>query len=510
MAGPANPGFGSGPWHNLGVLPAKRPGDLAEDLSLLASALEMLRLEGEELAGRGLEATRDRLARSIRSYLIPRLLDPEAPLIVAFAGPTGSGKSTLINSLSGLRVSETGPIRPTTKGPVVLASEEHAPSFADISGINCDVVVGRAPILSRFALVDAPDIDSTSTEHRIDAEVLIDNADVVVYVTSALRYADLVPWEVLRRALARGAPVIHVLNRVGADGAGAALDFRARLASEGIDAEVLKIPEHHLEPAADAIPTLAVRDLRRRLAEIARDMKDAKREVFSRVLNSTIDQIVELADTLDTAIEVGQEEREAVRSRFRSAARQLGLSDLGADLRVPDPPDGFWRRRSWLRRQHLSESEWAGLRSTLQRRLAASVESDIRSLIQETAGHGWLTVDLVSDLRTMTAAAVEAWFDQLARMAEVGRTSMNRLAGSVLAHAALEGGVTGALRFLFDDESIVVKAYRALVGRLEVVYEQIGGQVAASLDPLPVDAGDTERLREVAASIVVRSHFADA
>ena len=42
------------------------------------------------------------------------------------------------------------------------------------------------------------------------AETMIDNADIVVYVSSALRYADLVPWEVLRRAHSRGVPVIQV------------------------------------------------------------------------------------------------------------------------------------------------------------------------------------------------------------------------------------------------------------------------------------------------------------
>lgn len=175
-----------------------------QDLQRLASDLESQDLRSGRFTASRTEQTRDRLIRIIRSYLIPRLTNPEAPLCVVFAGPTGSGKSTLINSLSGLKVSETGPIRPTTKGPVILASERARHQLENFGGLGCEVVTGSAPILSHIALVDTPDIDSMETEHRVMAENLIDCADVVVMVTSALRYADLVPRDIARLKTSHG------------------------------------------------------------------------------------------------------------------------------------------------------------------------------------------------------------------------------------------------------------------------------------------------------------------
>jgi hypothetical protein len=106
--------------------------------------------------------------------------------------------------------------------------------------------------------------------------------------------------------------------------------------------------------------------------------------------------------------------------------------------------------------------------------------------------------------------AVEAWFDQTWRLAEEHGPRPRRLAAMALAHSATEGRLSEAVAALFEDEAAVVRAYRGLASRLEVVYEHIGEEVAASLPGDPLDAVHTDRLREVAAAVVVRSHFADA
>jgi hypothetical protein len=85
-----------------------------------------------------------------------------------------------------------------------------------------------------MTFIDTPDIDSTAVHHRVVAEALVDVADVVVFVTSGIRYADGVPWEVLRRALSRGATVIPVLNRVGAGSVGLVTDYTHRLEDAGV------------------------------------------------------------------------------------------------------------------------------------------------------------------------------------------------------------------------------------------------------------------------------------
>ena len=69
-----------------------------------------------------------------------------------------------------------------------------------VGGVECVTVEGAARILESLAFADTPDIDSTSARHREVAEIMIDHADIVVFVSSASRYGDLVPWEIIRRA----------------------------------------------------------------------------------------------------------------------------------------------------------------------------------------------------------------------------------------------------------------------------------------------------------------------
>lgn len=492
------------------MVPQQSPADLADDLSLLASALDLLELGAADLPPPRAEQTRDRLVRSIRSYLIPRLLNPGAPLTVVFAGPTGSGKSTLVNSLSGLEVSETGPIRPTTKNPVVLTSEGHRSAFQRISEVECEVVVGQAPILDHLAFVDTPDIDSTSPQHRVTAEILIDNADVVVFVTSALRYADRVPWEVLRRAISRGAPIIQVLNRVSPDSAGSIVDFRSRLASEGLATDIVRVPEHQMSAGAQSIPAIAVGELRRRLLRIASRIDQSRRESFSRVLGSTVDEIVEFADALDIRIQGTELRRDRVKRAFGVGARDLELSGIWGDLAPEEPPEGAWNQLLWRWRNRMGEDRWVKIKDTIRRRLVAVVEGDMRRLAAVTLTGLLLSPGLVSQIRDLAGSAVESWFDQLDELARAQGDRPWRLAASTLGHSAIEGRPTAAMAALFEGESAVVRAYRGLASRLEVVYERTGDALAASVVGEPIDAAHTERLRDVAASVVVRSHFADA
>ena len=269
--------------------------DLAGDLEYLASSLEAIPIADVAESGR-LIARRDWIIRTIRDYLIPRMGDPTAPLIVVFAGPTGAGKSTLLNSVTGAAHALAGPLRPTTKEPLVLSSEARADDYRQIGGVVCDVVTGRAPILEELILVDTPDIDSTSVEHRAMAESMIDNADIVVYVSSALRYADLVPWEVLRRADSRGVPVIQVMNRIRGSSRGALADYSSRLEAEGLASEVVAVQEHHIGPGAQTIPPAAVQELRDRLVAVVEGRRAGAADVVRSVFDTTIEQTRQVID----------------------------------------------------------------------------------------------------------------------------------------------------------------------------------------------------------------------
>jgi hypothetical protein len=65
-----------------------------------------------------------------------------------------------------------------------------------------------------LALLDAPDIDSVVVGNRKLARQLLGAADLWLFVTTAARYADAVPWELLRQASERGTSVAVLLNRV--------------------------------------------------------------------------------------------------------------------------------------------------------------------------------------------------------------------------------------------------------------------------------------------------------
>ncbi|MDX3619166.1 dynamin family protein, partial [Streptomyces europaeiscabiei] len=69
-------------------------------------------------------ADRDELLAQLDDYLVPRLRQPEAPLLAVVGGSTGAGKSTLVNSLVGRKVSEAGVLRPTTRTPVLICHPE--------------------------------------------------------------------------------------------------------------------------------------------------------------------------------------------------------------------------------------------------------------------------------------------------------------------------------------------------------------------------------------------------
>ncbi|MCQ6552959.1 dynamin family protein [Streptomyces sp. C10-9-1] len=191
--------------------------------------------------------TRAELLAQLDDYLVPRLKDPDSPLLAVVGGSTGAGKSTLVNSLVGRRVSEAGVLRPTTRTPVLVCHPDDHHWFAgarvlprlarlwtaprDEAGPDGDepsasTGAGAAPdggslrietaaALPRgLALLDAPDIDSLVVENRAMAAELLCAADVWVMVTTASRYADAVPWYLLRTAKEYDATLVTVLDRV--------------------------------------------------------------------------------------------------------------------------------------------------------------------------------------------------------------------------------------------------------------------------------------------------------
>ncbi|MFI9080770.1 ATP-binding protein [Streptomyces sioyaensis] len=285
---------------------------LLDALSVLRDRVDAARfplpLRGAARARRN----RAELLAQLDDYVIPRLRSPQAPLLAVIGGSTGAGKSTLVNSLVGRRVSEAGVLRPTTRTPVLVCHPDDLRWFAGprvlpqlarmwvpeqddgaegeyaagaglgrgefgvrgVGGVTAGggrgatgvqgaqgrrmaeelhggeggrsgrevrggargageewgvgvagggaagsgmltVRIETEPALpSGLALLDAPDIDSLVARNRELAAELICAADVWVLVTTAARYADAVPWHLLRTAKEYDVTLVTVLDRV--------------------------------------------------------------------------------------------------------------------------------------------------------------------------------------------------------------------------------------------------------------------------------------------------------
>ena len=160
---------------------------------------------------------RDHLAGHVRV----RATSLDAPLLVVLLGPTGAGKSTLFNTIAGRAASPTGVLRPTTRTAVVLVHPDERAAL--IEGTLARIEPSRLrvvedPTVGRgLALVDAPDLDSIEHANRALADQLVEAADLCVFVTTATRYADRVPWTFLERVRERGLPLQVVVNRMPPD-----------------------------------------------------------------------------------------------------------------------------------------------------------------------------------------------------------------------------------------------------------------------------------------------------
>ena len=179
------------------------------------------------------QAEREALLRQLDDYVLPRLDSLDAPLLAVVGGSTGAGKSTLVNSVVGGEVSRSGVLRPTTTIPALIHHPDDArwfttsrvlPRLSRVTGRPEDEdqpgtvrLVESAALPPGLALLDAPDIDSVVKANRSLAGQLLQAADMWLFVTTAARYADAVPWDLLKAASDRGTAVAIVLDRVAAE-----------------------------------------------------------------------------------------------------------------------------------------------------------------------------------------------------------------------------------------------------------------------------------------------------
>ncbi|MGE5829244.1 MAG: ABC transporter [Micromonosporaceae bacterium] len=285
------------------------------------------------------------LITELDDYVLPRLLRLDAPLLAVVGGSTGAGKSTLVNSLIRAPVSRAGVIRPTTRAPVLVAHPADAtwftapellpgltrtPGLDDIEDVAVLRVVPAPGLVPGVALVDAPDIDSVVSANRRLAREVLAAGDLWLFVTTAARYADAVPWRVLREAQHRGTAVAVVLDRVEpavADEIAAHLRGMLRERQLG-DAPLFVVPEAELDPYG-MLAEDQVAEIGRWIDSIARD-RPRRAATARHGLLGTVSEVEHRLNRLATAADDQAAAAVALRAAVDEAyARALSTVEAG-------------------------------------------------------------------------------------------------------------------------------------------------------------------------------------
>lgn len=363
--------------------------ELLDALTVLRERVAAVRfplaLPGAERARR----SRSELLAQLDDYLVPRLRAPEAPLLAVVGGSTGAGKSTLVNSLIGRRVSEAGVLRPTTRMPVLVChpQDEHwfagervlpglgrvwmprqeaahdgdatsadaAPDGAALGGTTVDGAPAEADdarlavrietdagLPAGLALLDAPDVDSLVVRNRDLAARLLCAADVWVLVTTAARYGDAVPWHLLRAAKEYDVVLATVLDRVPHQIADEVSQrYAEMLAHEGL-ADVARFTVPELPESASGsglLPRTAVAGLREWLARCAGDpvtRADAAARTAAGVLASLRSRVGALAGAAAGQHAAAVRLTQHVDDAFEDAAARISQVTVAGGLLAGD------------------------------------------------------------------------------------------------------------------------------------------------------------------------------
>ncbi|ACZ30117.1 hypothetical protein Xcel_1086 [Xylanimonas cellulosilytica DSM 15894] len=365
--------------------------DVARDLR---RDVEDVRLPLPVDGARDADASRSRLISQLDEHLLPRLRELSSPAIVVVAGSTGAGKSTLYNSLLGEEVSRAGVLRPTTREPVLAYNPLDREVVHEGPATEASRVVYHEAVPRGTALLDAPDLDSFLSENRTTAQQLLEAADLWLFVTTAARYGDALPWQALSRATERGASVAMVLNRVPAETLTTIrADLMLRLREHGMtDVPLFVVPD--VGPHEGLLDAEVVRPVRRWLTLLAGP--ERSRAVIVRTLKGALDAlpawVTSLADAVDAQGEAARRIRHAV-EKERPAAEKLARDGVAAGVVAGASVEARWRELSGTAKLDRVKVKNATVRSTKRAgRRREEALTGLRSDVEAAA------------IRTLTAA----------------------------------------------------------------------------------------------------------
>jgi GTP-binding protein EngB required for normal cell division len=316
---------------------AKVKGVSAAELGDRTTALSLALFSGaEELDGTAVEQ-----ARRVLDHAQERSAIAGDHTVVALAGATGSGKSSLFNALVGEQVAAIGARRPTTAKPTAaIWGESDASELLDWLRVDArhrvdpgedgggEVTGGLNDKLHGLVLLDLPDFDSRELSHRREAERILELVDMFVWVTDPQKYADArLHDEFIALMAHHDAVTLAVLNQTDRLDVGAVKvlkkDFAKLLGADGIrDASVL---------ATSAVAGTGVPELLQRLANAVAGQAASRQRLNADVVAAARRLRHGVADA---EVAVGGLDRGALdASLARAAGVPIVLDAVGRDYR---------------------------------------------------------------------------------------------------------------------------------------------------------------------------------
>ncbi|GAA3543785.1 ABC transporter [Aeromicrobium flavum] len=441
------------------------------------------------------------VSEQLGDYVVPRLENIGAPLLVVVGGSTGAGKSTLVNSIVGRRVTATGVLRPTTRTPVLVHHPadtewfrsgrilpEVARTGSNSRRANTIRQVACSTLWPGIAVLDAPDFDSIDETNREMAEQLLGAADLWLFVTSAARYADQVPWDYLRRAADRDASIAVVLDRTSDEALVEVRRHLARMLSEhGLsDVALFSVPESTPD-SEGVLPPSDVEQVVTWLHVLADD-EAQRRAIVLKTLQGAILHDIESSRQLEGAltrqVDAAAQLRQDVESVYLGAhsdlmtaatdgtmlrgevlARWQDFVGSGEIFRKLERTVGSWRDRLFKRKptspEEVEEAALSGLHLMILDRAERAAEEVARAWDGSEAGRALLDrqrgLDRASrDVRVRAERIAREWresvFDLVAEQGADKKTKARALslgvnaAGVTLMVVVFAGtaGLTGA------------------------------------------------------------------
>lgn len=278
-----------------------------------------------------------------------RLLYPAEVLVVALAGGTGSGKSSLFNLLTGTDAATVGVSRPTTSEGLAGIPARYPTAFDRFLD---DVEVRQRVVqegLASVCLIDLPDTDSVEVDHRQRVEAIMPKIDVMVWVVDPEKYRDAALHHRYLQPLSdysgQFIVVLNQIDRIPEQAIGEIHhDLERALMEDGIEA----VPIIHVAAAPPAGPPVGIEQLKATIA----GMTANRRSLFAKLVVDLDRAAKRLGSELGSPVgyrdEVGPVVEEATRLLLEGdrngASDRLNAFLTGIAEQVPGPTGDSLRR----------------------------------------------------------------------------------------------------------------------------------------------------------------------